>query len=118
MSIYLKRVTSFDASIEYGMRTVAEMSGQTLGYDIRAAKVVRPHEFAGKTYIGPVLISIGLITFIAAAFYNVFRSYSKNFLWKFKGIEFELPLCLIFGYIDLDDKMRRLLTHYNLSPNI
>ena len=69
---------------------VAEMSGETLGYDIRAAKVVRPHEFAGKTYIGPVLISIGLITFIAAAFYNVFRSYSKNFLWKFKGTEFEL----------------------------
>ena len=92
MSISLKKSISFDASIEYGMRTVAEMSGQTLGYDIRAAKVVRPHEFAGKTYIGPVLISIGLITFIAAAFYNVFRSYSKNFLWKFKGIEFELPL--------------------------
>ena len=71
------------------MRNVAEMSGETLGYDIRAAKVVRPHEFAGKTYIGPVLISIGLITFIAAAFYNVFRSYSKNFLWKFKGTEFD-----------------------------
>lgn len=69
------------------MRNVASMSGETLGYDFRAAKVVRPHEFAGRTYIGPVLISVGLITFIAAAFYNIFRSYSKNFLWKFKGIE-------------------------------
>ena len=96
----MKTVISFDASIDYGMRTVAEMSGQTLGYDIRAAKVVRPHEFAGKTYIGPVLISIGLITFFAAAFYNVFRSYSKNFLWKFKGSEFELRT--VVDYIDLN----------------
>ena len=75
---------TFDDSILFGMEQVALISEEKLGLQVRATKIVRPHQLVVGQFLSISYMLIAFLTFAIASFYLWFFAPMESQLWKAK----------------------------------